>query len=500
MEEYLASSHELNDADKRAFLYSDLSIQKTENPESFIEALGFWKYFLIDASFKGLVTAKTNTSRLCVDRKQLGTLLSYKGDTPMGLDMVVDELLQRGDLQPIEEYFAPVARRLVGWLVYQVPLINRQLRSLVFGSSGANGRLVVRSMVEKTGQWILNSHYEQVTCSLMDNLMDMDEFRSKFASVFDPQPENAAAVSPLQQDQKDKGAKMAIVDANILVKHLSDQGHLTTMHLDSPYMTETRTLIKFAASIRTRVQPITEADTGAYQVSWTQKQLSRQISQLETRVSILDTQIRQAIKTPSGKNLALSRLRMKRHIEMDVLPKRIDALHNLERVYLRLEQTSSEIQLMEAFEAGTRALRGLNDSVQVDRISRVFDDWAEESLRSSELDDAMADGRAGVHQAAVGLSSEETDEELEAELETMLEEERKRGLKELASNAASHSNANAEPETRPESEDAGKLADILQQISLSSPNANAQPTAKDDTEKDHREERDKLEKVAVPAE
>ncbi|KAJ1803116.1 hypothetical protein LPJ75_005970, partial [Coemansia sp. RSA 2598] len=175
-------------------------------------------------------------------------------------------------------------------------------------------------------------------------------------------------------------------------------------------------------------------------------------------------------------NLALSRLRLKRHVELDVLPKRLDALHSIERIYLRLEQTSSEIQLMEAFEAGTRALRGLNDSVKVDRVNRVFDDWAEESLRASDLDDVMADGRAGM-QAAAGLSGEETDEELEAELEALLEEERKSGLKELALKVTSHTDtamgananliADANADTGnagvEEPDDAGKLADILQQ-------------------------------------
>ncbi|KAJ2705552.1 hypothetical protein FB645_002341 [Coemansia sp. IMI 203386] len=489
MDDYLASSQELNDADKRAFLYSDLSIQKTENPESYTEALGFWKTLLMDVSTKGLVTTKTSPSRLCIDHKQLSALFLYKGDTPMGLDTVVDELVQKGEFQPIDEYFAWSVRRLVGWIAYKVPFINRKLRSLVYGNGyGIDGRLVVCSAVQRAGQRVLDSHYEQVACSLMDNLMDMEEFRLKFADALSPSiSANKVSQESQKNDEKKKGqgTMMSLVDADILIKHLLDLGHLTTMQLDHRHqLGDNRTLIKFAASIRTRVQPITEADTGAFQVIWTLKQLERQVDQLETRVCVLDTQIRQALKTSNGKKMALSRLRLKRHIELDVLPKRIDALHNIERVCMRLEQTSSEIQLMEAFEAGTRALKGLNDSVQVDRIGRVFDDWAEESLRASDLDDVMADGRAGV-QVAAGLSGEDADDELEAELEALLEEERKKDLKELASNSASRVDAMPEPD------DASKLADILQNVSLAA-DTDAQ------TPRDHKQ--DDSEKVAVPAE
>ncbi|KAJ1657548.1 Charged multivesicular body protein 7, partial [Coemansia sp. RSA 25] len=107
MDAFLASVAQLNDADQRAFLYSDLERQKLDNPEGYAEAVGFWAQLLVRACQRGLLSSSPAPapahagdlpSVLTVDRRRLAQRLAFRGDTPMGLDAVLAELQGNGSL------------------------------------------------------------------------------------------------------------------------------------------------------------------------------------------------------------------------------------------------------------------------------------------------------------------------------------------------------------------------------------------------------------------
>ncbi|PIA16075.1 hypothetical protein COEREDRAFT_81519 [Coemansia reversa NRRL 1564] len=158
----------------------------------------------------------------------------------------------------------------------------------------------------------------------------------------------------------------------------------------------------------------------------TRDMIARQISQLESRTIILDRRTRQAL-TRGLRSQALAHMRLRRHIESAVLPKRILALERIEHVVLQLQQSSSDIQLMEAFRAGSCALQGLNRQVESLDPESLFDDWADHTLRAAEFRDAMDDA------TAAAVADPIADAEIESELDALLADE---NAKKLAQSAA----------------------------------------------------------------
>ncbi|KAI8320163.1 hypothetical protein GQ54DRAFT_225801 [Martensiomyces pterosporus] len=527
MDALLSRTPELRNADQRAFLYSDLSQQKTDNPEGYQEAVGFWSKFLLRACKSGLLSPTTSggsssssrrrkrggnstdpqyssssdeddevdvldrinsdskeqqpTSVLCIDRKSLETRLTYKGDTPAGLEAIVDEMVRREQLQPIDVFFATAARRWLGWIASRIPLMPRQLAAMATGGGGHarskdGSLLVVVPLVEAAAERILDEHYSSISYPLTDSLMSVQEFRERFST----------AVSP-----KATAAPMASVDADILVKHLVNSGRIIAAPLilnGAGATNGSQMLIKFAASrgqtISESYQPITEADRGAYQVIRTRREIEKQVHVLESRASDLDQQVREALKRKQ-KPLAIAKLRLKKHLENDVLAKRLGALETIEKVALQLQQTSSDIQLMQALEAGTKTLRGLNEQADLASADRIFDDWAEEALKASEFEGVMNDGAALVQsnlpESVVG---EDVDEELEAELDAL-----------VAASGETPKPIAAEAE-------GDDLADALSKVAISS--AAAEPSSASKAAAKWQEQRESREgspseRVAVPA-
>ncbi|KAJ1893500.1 hypothetical protein LPJ66_005718 [Kickxella alabastrina] len=406
MQSFLASFADLNSPDRRAFLYSDLDPQQ---PESYAEAYAFWSTLLplacsaqLSPSCAGLLSTPPGASALSLDTNALAQRLSFCGDTPSGLDTIVAEMQRRGDLVLMSDFFEPPVglRRIAAWALRRV--LGPRIYQAVAGSS--SGRLpqwmVVPQLVEAAMRRVMDIQYARPTGgSLADNLMSLEEFRLRFAP-------------------------MAALDADILIKRLRDLHYITTATIHgrgSPNI-----LIKFAAHRHAQAVAVSEADRGVYQVSSTQRMLSQQVDQLQERVDQLDLQVRQSLAR-NHRNLALSNLRLRRHIIGDILPKRLDALHNVERVLLQLEQTHSDAQILIAFEAGTRALRGLNQEMHVGDVEEVFAEWAQESLRAKEVEDALADGRLDMDADAAGPGAGAgavNDDELEDELEALMASER----------------------------------------------------------------------------
>ncbi|KAJ2043883.1 Charged multivesicular body protein 7, partial [Coemansia sp. S16] len=147
MEPFLKTVAELNNPDQRAFLYSDLHRQKIDNPDGYKEAVNFWSRLINRACQRGLLSTTAHTasstdsdneddeeedeedildrinkppvdmpSALTIDRRLLTLRLVFRGDTPMGLDSVIDDMQRTGVLVPADDYFAPALRRWASWL------------------------------------------------------------------------------------------------------------------------------------------------------------------------------------------------------------------------------------------------------------------------------------------------------------------------------------------------------------------------------------------------
>ncbi|KAJ2795669.1 hypothetical protein H4R20_005802 [Coemansia guatemalensis] len=459
LEAFLARIPELQSADQRAFLYSDLSRQQSDNPEGYREALDFWSKLLLRACRLGLLSTTPGTdsaaqpdfaadspdqsagedededvlsrigtaatkdadsvapSVLTLRRTALAARLAYGGDTPMGVDTAVEALEQRGTLTAVGDVLSSsIVRRWAGRLALQLPLVGYRAAALAWATADvddAHTLLVVQSLVDSAAERVVRAHYAATSGSLTDGLMSGDDFARRFAG---------AIAAP--------GKRMAPVDAQLLIRRLMDLGRLRTMHVDGAV------LVKFAASRTLPVAAISVADRGAFHVVTTRDMIARQITQLESRTADLDYRTRQAL-TRGLRPQALAHMRLRRHIESAVLPKRISALERIEHVVLQLQQSSSDIQLMDAFRAGSCALQGLNRQAEQMDPESVFDEWADHALRAAEFRDAMDDA------TAAAVADPTADAEIEAELDALLADENAKKLAEAAADAEADALASA---------------------------------------------------------
>ncbi|KAJ2615958.1 hypothetical protein H4S08_000993 [Coemansia sp. RSA 1365] len=463
MEAFLVRIPELQSADQRAFLYSDLSRQQSDNPEGYREALDFWSGLLLRACRLGLLStapgADSVAQLVCADdspdqsegededvldrigkaalnksdtvapsvltlrRTGLAARLAFGGDTPMGVDVVVEELKQRGTLAMVGDVLSSnTVRRWAGRLALQLPLVGQRAAALAWATTGiddAYNLLVARSLVDKAAERVVSAHYAAAAGSLTDGLMSSEDFARRFAG---------AIAAP--------GERMASIDLQLLLRRLVDLGRIHTEQVDG------NVLVKFAASRAQAVVAISVADRAAFHVMSTRDMIARQISQLESRTTVLDHRTRQAL-TRGLRSQALAHMRLRRHIESDVLPKRILALERIEHVVLQLQQSSSDVQLMEAFRAGSCALQGLNRQVKSLDPESLFDEWADHTLRAAEFRDAMDDATNAAFADPIA------DAEIESELDALLADE---NAKKLAQSAAEA--------------DADELADALDKVTI----------------------------------
>ncbi|KAJ2498234.1 hypothetical protein GGH96_004486 [Coemansia sp. RSA 1972] len=476
IQSFLSRIPELRDADQRAFLYSDLDQQRVDNPEGYQEALKFWTQLLLSACQQGLLTTTPHSpqprlnatlassdeddeddvldrtqskdsehteasSVLCFERAGLAARLAFRGDTPTGVDGIVDEMERSGVVVEAGDYLAgSTVRRWAGRFVRRVPVVGRQMAVLAWGAQNSqitlDYSLVVRSLIEAAASRVADAHYARAACALTDNLLSMDMFREQYA-----------------QPVLTTNGKLSLEDARLVLRCLEDQRQATSTVIDAG---DTHVLVKFAARRAQRVQPVTEADRNAFHVVSTRDTIARQVTALESRVLELDHKARTAV-VRKLRTQALGYLRLKRHVESDVLARRQQALDNIERIVLKLQQAASDVQLLQAFRSGTHALNGLNQEAEDMHAERIFDDWADQALRADEIQAVMDDGAAVV---ADGMQNVD-DDALEAELEALLaaDEQKEAELEQKESNVAVPG--------KQETADEDMLADALNKVTLS---------------------------------
>ncbi|KAJ1733834.1 hypothetical protein LPJ72_002661 [Coemansia sp. Benny D160-2] len=426
---------------------------------------------------------------LCLSPNKLASRLAFRGDTPAGLDVVETEMRARGALVPAAEFFSTRLRRLAGWAVGAVlpALPGRLVASLVVGAHVPRAMdpqtLVAAPLVSDAAHRILDLHYGAVACPQMDNLMSVREFRRRFATALVKRGGRQCGLS-----------EMSGQDAGVLVKYLFDSRYIdvaavgaaaavhpgggggkqaaaSTVWADVGGGGDETTLIKFASRHAERLaakqaavcEPIGDVDRGVYQVKCTRTLLLKQVEQLETRVGDLEAQIRAALQRKQ-KNVAMAKLRTKRHIEDTVLTKRVAALGTVEKMYWQLEQSSSDIQVLRAFRAGARALRGINEQVEDVDVYRAFDDWAQEAAMAAEVEDATRDGFELAMDTTAALGTD-ADAELDAELDAIVAEQKKENEKKEAEGV----DDGRESASQPKDESAESLADALENISITLP-------------------------------
>ncbi|KAA1067312.1 hypothetical protein PGT21_008159 [Puccinia graminis f. sp. tritici] len=186
--------------------------------------------------------------------------------------------------------------------------------------------------------------------------------------------------------------KLSTTDLGILLKHLER---------DRKILISEKNVIKFVVPTsiesdrdgtkysRVGPAPINEVDRGVLSVKQTIQQLNLQIQTISAQIEQRNQEAKKYIQK-SQPEIAASHLKSKKALKT-VLTRRIGVLESLNEVYLKIEQASTDVEIMNAYETSTKTLKSLLSvpALNVDRVAQTIENMEEVLADQKEIDEAI---------------------------------------------------------------------------------------------------------------
>ncbi|KAK5264938.1 hypothetical protein LTR99_009144 [Exophiala xenobiotica] len=363
-------------------LYSDLSVQRTTNPEGYAANVTAWTSALTRASLAGQLPLQ---QRLILQTSDdlLNALASPQYGRPSGLGCVLDDAVRTGKMVDLHD-FVDSEKSIYNksWIPSPWSILHWSLRKagLVWagGSYDVNGHLrhgsslvLVSTLEEVYNRYATTLQKDHSTTSLTDRIMSREQFVTEVE-----------------------------LDVNVLLRYLSR---------DKQALSYDDTTIKLKAAGAAMPDPITQEDRSIASLKTLIANLSSQISSLTTKIATLQATAHTSVKA-GNKASALSALRSKKLAE-GTLESRSNTLHQLEEVYTKIEAAVDQVQVVAAMEASAGVLKTLNRKVGgVDKVEDVIETLREEMAQVDEVSGVIAEPLDG----KVVLDEADVDDELES--------------------------------------------------------------------------------------
>ncbi|KAG0152162.1 hypothetical protein CROQUDRAFT_35739 [Cronartium quercuum f. sp. fusiforme G11] len=428
LQAYLASLPEFQSVDRVEALYADFSSSRYSNPAGYSANVATWARIFYNILRLGL---QPTPSEQTADR-----LVLHVGDLlldglrrpgvgrPYGLYSPIVSLSDTAANSPPvlflrSEFMSAVRPISEGSSAYS--LLSTVLRSVLQAVSGsyfdAEQRLekldlnqrwtavktdwVHLPLISEAAQGVIGRYTNSAaTLSPLDRLFTLGQFRDELTTdLF-----SGSSPTPLSSS-----------DTVVLLRHL--QRDRRVLVFDGQ-------IIKFVApeqitaNGQAAVGPplLNETDRGIISVRETVNQLNQQIASIEKRIQQQTDQARVYL-AKGRKELAASALRARKSLH-ELLARRLGTLDTLQTVYMKIEQSSSDVEIMAAYEKSASTLKSLlsNPSLNLERVERTVEDLQELVADEAEVENALKAG-------AVSMPIDEA--ELEAELAGLVAAETK---------------------------------------------------------------------------
>ncbi|CAO1624721.1 unnamed protein product [Parajaminaea phylloscopi] len=420
-------------------LYSSLSSLQKSNPTAYASNVEWWRQTLCDLVWQGAQPSSAATTAkgkgkedrlvLHLNESLIDAFTLQDVGRPMGIGTVILDLEKRADVVDLQRYlsqttpfagpsrlgatssrtsYIPSARSVAAFVLGK-PL-TYALGALGLTSSDdedademaewkrAQGDWVCWQNLEAAGSTVLSAHFARST-SPLDCLFTLATFRDLVSS----------ALPHLQSD----------VDLRVLLKYLCrDRGLAVTQD----------GIVKLARSEGEvgAVKQLSQDDKALVAVKETHAKLEKQIQQIEERIRDRESALTQAIRTKQPQKMSLHLLRSKRELT-ELLQRRLDSKAQLDTILLKIEQSASDIEILDAYEASTGVLRNLTaKSGGVERVESVMSKLEDAMADQAEVDGAMREGNEAVHRTTrTAAELEEDERELQEEMARLEEEEQR---------------------------------------------------------------------------
>lgn len=369
--------HKLFTKTRLPSLYSDFRKLQDFNPDGYDANLVAWR-----SLFTELFTECKLKHTFALETAGLQDELILAGQgKPMCVDLVLEDLVRTGDLIPWSRWVQSEGIYETKWVK---PVINWALNRFIWDTRYKLGAkhglkddtLVSKLMLEK----YVGSLFKVLSTKRHELVFKKDQFR--------------------------KLLETADIIVNGYKPHLSDLDFeilLTYLDRDVGRIYIRDEVIKFD-------EEITDVDVGICEIKTTIEALEDKNKELQTKIDATNVRLKQSLNNKSNKELSLNLLRSKKVAERS-LSKQLNSLTQLESVLYKIDESSSNLQMLSALEKGSVVLKSLNaQSGGVERVEEIMDELEEDKYQADQITEQF--------QRLGPVNNSEVEEELQ-----MLEEE-----------------------------------------------------------------------------
>ncbi|KAI8919798.1 Snf7-domain-containing protein [Powellomyces hirtus] len=374
--------------------FTDLS------PAAHAEKITFWRNVISEAASRRLLGDHMSA----FDAKGLESKFKRRGLAPLGLDVVVSDMIRTQDLVPLAQY-----RNEIGWGSWAVSTLVKaplswgyaQVTGKKSKSTALENQYVVAETVKREADAFLSEFYQEGHYGV-DHVLRVEDFKSRLAD---------ACAAQLN------GTRPSKLDIDLVQTYLKASGK-AVFSVDPNHPDDGIVKVRPAQDKSSSTLIITETDRGIIKLRRTVHMLHLQVEELETRIFNLTKQAKDRVRV-GQKERALYFIRQKKGVT-ELLKKRIASLETIEGIIGKIEGAESESEVLAAYQLGSSSLASFmsTSGLTADAVDATMDKLQETLADQAEINDAIESG-----QNAIIGSTVDTDE-IEEELEQLLEEER----------------------------------------------------------------------------
>ncbi|MBW0495017.1 hypothetical protein O181_034732 [Austropuccinia psidii MF-1] len=412
--DHLKTQPEFKSQDRIESLYSDFTSAKHSNPAGFQSNNSFWARIVGDILRLGLQPTQSDSNQppdrlvLHFNDELFESFRIPVIGKPFGLCCSIWSLssfsLPRSDaiFTPISTFYSTL-----GWSDHSTGFGQSLLRSISWASINLFGASYFDPH-HKFQQLDLQQKFSAVKIDWV-NLPLLYDVADRVIELYE---KNFIGLSPSIdclftysqfQDQLTKelfpsskfSSQLSKPDLNVLIKHLERDRRV----LSSEAGTIKFILPQFLQTNRfgrrsSKIDPpsINETDRGILSVKQTLYQLTHQIQILEAQIDHRTTAARKYVQKSQPK-LAASHLKARASLK-EVLDRRLGSLDTLQKVYMKIEQASTDVEIMAAYETSTGTLKKLlsNPTLNFNHVEHTIDNLHEVLADMKEIDETIEMG------------------------------------------------------------------------------------------------------------
>ncbi|XP_035909242.1 charged multivesicular body protein 7 [Anopheles stephensi] len=318
------------------------------NAESYDMKMKFWKDLIFSYC--------TECGSSIVSIVMLKEKFRRNGTVPYCLHTVIEDMLAKGELCKESQY---KVQRHAGTFGFNLWTASKLIQApLSWGYEAVIGSVIGSTNINENENFIVTAVAEQ-HAKAIENAINERGLQNKLLQ-YDDLITLLAETSNITR-QGVEPAMILLENRGRLTKQIMASGESSTV------------LIKFAGA-NLAAQPITSIEKSIYDLEQSEKRLMKDINTIERNISQTMDEVREYIKN-GRKQMAKTYLKKKHTLEKHMQGK-ISALENLQILLLKIHNSQSDKNVIEAYKLGTSALKSAYESagITIDQLDETMDE------------------------------------------------------------------------------------------------------------------------------